>query len=136
MTKSLPHPVDLHVGQRIRLSRRLAGASQSQVANALGLSFQQLQKYERGTNRISASKLQALALHLRVPIRWFFEGLQEPAAENAAIDHRQAAVDTFLASQEGVELALAFPRVRPGQGSQILALVRSLTLDEDLAQSP
>lgn len=135
MIKTSPHPVDLHVGQRIRLRRKLAGASQSQVADALGLTFQQLQKYERGTNRISASKLQALALHLQTPISWFFEGLEDPAAQSDAVDRRQTAMDAFLASREGVELALAFPRVRPAQRSQILALVRSLALDEDLVQS-
>lgn len=134
MTNASPHPVDLHVGQRIRLRRKLAGASQTQVADALGLTFQQLQKYERGTNRISASKLQALALHLQVPISWFFEGLDEPTAENAAIKGRQTAVDAFLTSREGVELALAFPRIRSGQRGQILALVRTLAADEEFAQ--
>ena len=134
MIKASPHPVDLHVGQRIRLRRKLAGASQSQVADALGLTFQQLQKYERGTNRISASKLQALALHLQTPISWFFEGMEDPAAQSAAVDRRQTAMDAFLASREGVELALAFPRVRSGQRSQILALVRTLAADEEFAQ--
>ncbi|MBU4434694.1 MAG: helix-turn-helix domain-containing protein [Alphaproteobacteria bacterium] len=134
MTNSSPHPVDLHVGQRIRLRRKLVGASQTQVAEALGLTFQQLQKYERGTNRISASKLHALALHMQVPISWFFEGLEEPAADNTVINRRQAAVDAFLATREGLELAFAFPGVRPGQRNQILALVRTLAADEEFAQ--
>jgi len=134
LTNASPHPVDLHVGQRIRLRRKLAGASQTQVAEALGLTFQQLQKYERGTNRISASKLHALALHMQVPISWFFEGLEEPAADNTVINRRQAAVDAFLATREGLELALAFPGVRPGQRNQILALVRTLAADEEFAQ--
>lgn len=128
MTDTAPHPVDVHVGHRIRLRRKLAGASQTQVASALGLTFQQLQKYERGTNRISASKLHALALHLKVSIGWFFEGLETPDAPAAdgVIDRPQARAHAFLASREGVELAQTFPRVRSSQRSRILALVRSL----------
>lgn len=70
-----PDPIDEHVGRRVRLRRKLIGVSQENLADALGLSFQQAQKYERGFNRISASKLLRIAVHLGVPVSYFFEGL-------------------------------------------------------------
>ena len=137
MANAAPHPVDVHVGHRIRLRRKLAGASQTQLAAALGLTCQQLQKYERGTNRLSASKLHALASHLKVSISWFFEGLEAAGGPDAGgvIDRRQAGAAAFLASREGVELAQTFPQVPSGQRGRILALVRSLAADEDSTRS-
>src|SRR5271156_5143452 len=75
-----PNPVDLHVGARIRLRRRMQGVSQEKLADALGLTFQQVQKYERGANRVSASKLYEIAAALRAPISYFFDGLADPAS--------------------------------------------------------
>ena len=69
----VPNPVDLHVGARIRLRRRMQGVSQEKLAEALGLTFQQVQKYERGANRVSASKLYEIAAALRAPVDAFFE---------------------------------------------------------------
>ena len=74
----LPNPVDLHVGARIRLRRRMQGVSQEKLADALGLTFQQVQKYERGANRVSASKLYEIAAALRAPVAYFFDGLADP----------------------------------------------------------
>jgi transcriptional regulator with XRE-family HTH domain len=71
----VPHPVDVHVGKRIRMKRLLLGMNQDTLAKALGLTFQQVQKYESGANRVSASRLSATANFLRVPISFFFEGL-------------------------------------------------------------
>lgn len=127
-----PHPVDLHVGARLRLRRKTAGMSQSQLGAALGLTFQQLQKYERGTNRISASKLYAAAGCLKTSVAWFFEGL-DPAPSAAAapgVEQRLSAMSAFLASREGAELALVLPRLPPRQRRQILALIRGLADDE------
>jgi transcriptional regulator with XRE-family HTH domain len=129
-----PHPVDLHVGSRIRLRRKMAGISQSQLGEALGLTFQQLQKYERGSNRISASKLHAVALHLKTPIAWFFEGLADPATGDEA-GQRLTEMHGFLNSPEGAELAVALPRLPTRQRRQVLALVKSLAGLDDLAQS-
>jgi transcriptional regulator with XRE-family HTH domain len=129
-----PHPVDLHVGSRIRLRRKMAGVSQSQLGEALGLTFQQLQKYERGSNRISASKLHAVALHLQTPIAWFFEGLADPATDDEA-GQRLTEMHGFLNSPEGAELAVALPRLPSRQRRQVLALVKSLAGLDDLAQS-
>ncbi len=70
-----PHPVDYHVGKRVRLRRIMLGQSQTTAANAIGLTFQQLQKYERGANRISASKLWELAKHFNVPVSFFFDDM-------------------------------------------------------------
>jgi len=118
---------DVAVGARIRLRRKLLRMSQQELAGALGISFQQVQKYESGGNRVSASKLIATARALRVPISYFFEGLGDdvsPGPDAAlAIGDEIAA---FLQSREGVELATLFPKIeRPALKRAILDLVRS-----------
>ena len=75
MLKKVPNPIDRHVGSRVRMRRMLAGVSQERLGEALGLTFQQVQKYEKGTNRISASRLQQIAKMLGVPVAFFFDGL-------------------------------------------------------------
>jgi transcriptional regulator with XRE-family HTH domain len=125
LSKSTPHPVDAHVGARIRLRRKMLGASQSQLGQALGLTFQQLQKYERGSNRISASRLHDLAVHLDTPVAWFFEGLAEPGADHRNIQ-QLAQLEAFLSSSDGADLAAALPRLPSRQRRQVLALVHSL----------
>jgi transcriptional regulator with XRE-family HTH domain len=134
LSNPTPHPVDVHVGARIRLRRKMAGASQSQVGQALGLTFQQLQKYERGSNRISASRLHDLARHLDTPAAWFFEGLAGPEVddENA---RRLAQLEAFLASPDGADLAATLPRLPARQRRQVLALVHSLVGVEGLART-
>ena len=79
MLKKVPNPIDRHVGSRVRMRRMLAGISQEKLGDALGLTFQQVQKYEKGSNRISASRLQQIAKMLGVPVAFFFEGA--PAGE-------------------------------------------------------
>ncbi len=74
-----PHPVDVYVGGRIRLRRTLLGMSQENLGEAVELTFQQIQKYERGTNRVSASRLHQLATVLTVPVSFFFDGLDSPS---------------------------------------------------------
>jgi len=125
-----PHPVDLHVGGKIRLRRKLIGMSQGALGDRLGLTFQQMQKYERGANRVSASKLQAIAVALGVKVSWFFEGLGDPTAERCGEDPIARTMDRFLATAEGFELARAFPGVPAGQRRSIVALARSLA-EED-----
>ena len=80
MTSETPNPIDVHVGQRVRLRRKQRGLSQGRLADALGLTFQQIQKYERGTNRVSASKLYGIAMVLGVPVGFFYEGLDDPSS--------------------------------------------------------
>ena len=129
-----PDPVDTHVGSRIRFRRKLLGLSQGQLADSLGLTFQQVQKYERGSNRVSASKLYETAKTLQVSIAYFFEGLNDPAAaltKGTAADFPQRAINEFLTTPEGIELALAFPKLKQSRvRRRVLDLVRSMA-DED-----
>ena len=121
-----PSPVDAHVGARIRLRRKLLGLSQQQLAARLGLTFQQVQKYERGVNRVSASKLYETAQVLQASVTHFFEGLE---GEQVILTHQdgETAVTTFLMTTEGLELARLFPRIPKGRmRHQVLELVRTL----------
>jgi len=121
------HPVDLHVGARIRMQRNLRRASQSELAQALGLTFQQIQKYERGANRVSASMLFEAAQFLNVPVAMFFEGLPDTQDPTAAVDGARAAmIGAFLSSGEGVRLAELVPQLPAKLRRQVLTLVEAL----------
>ena len=129
----LPNPVDLHVGSRIRLRRKILGVSQERLADALGLTFQQVQKYERGANRVSASKLYDIAATLQTQISYFFEGLADPAAvqEGEVAPGAEQFVQDFLMTPEGLELAGLFPKItRARVRRRVLDLVRSMAEDE------
>jgi transcriptional regulator with XRE-family HTH domain len=109
--KQAPDQVDIHVGRRIRARRRLCKVSQVELADHIGLSFQQVQKYERGLNRVSASKLYAIAKRLGAPINHFFDGMAEPDLQPGDADRAQRPEQEFadfLASDEGRELVNAF----------------------------
>lgn len=127
-----PNPVDLHVGARIRMRRKLLGVSQERLAEDLGLTFQQVQKYERGANRVSASKLYEIARSLKTSIAYFFEGLSDPSVTGAEPDgDGEQSVHDFLMTAEGLELAAVFPRVaKPRVRRRILELVRSMAEDD------
>lgn len=113
MTDVTAHPVDMFVGEKVRSRRKAMGISQSELARALGLTFQQVQKYERGANRISASKLYETAIFLKVPISYFFQGIDShPITEGADAQTQAAAVTGFLSTEEGMELARDFPLIR------------------------
>ena len=117
--------VDVHIGERIRARRKMLGVSQERLAWNVGLTFQQIQKYERGTNRVSAANLYEIAHVLDVPIEFFFEGLA--GAAPATPDPREAGLRTFLASEEGRELARVFPRIPESQvRRRVLQLVRDV----------
>ncbi|NKB50725.1 MAG: helix-turn-helix domain-containing protein [Rhizobiaceae bacterium] len=110
-----PNPIDVHVGSRVRLRRTMAKLSQEKLGDALGVTFQQIQKYEKGTNRIGASRMQKISETLNVPISFFFEdapgsksnsdspGMEEAGSANFVMD--------FLSSAEGIELNRAFVRI-------------------------
>jgi transcriptional regulator with XRE-family HTH domain len=123
-----PNPVDLHVGSRVRMRRKMLGISQERLADALGLTFQQVQKYERGTNRVSASKLYEIASFLSTPVSYFFEGLSDPATgEAAASGGGEVLAHDFLMTSEGLELAGLFPRIDNAKlRRRVLDLVRAL----------
>ena len=102
-----PTSIDQHVGTRMRLRRSLLDMSQSELGQKLGVTFQQVQKYERGTNRVGASRLFALARELGVKIDYFFEGLDEAGVPKLAAEDSDTLYD-FIASPDGLALASAF----------------------------
>ena len=137
--KKVPDPIDIHVGARLRMRRLLVGLSQEKLGAALGITFQQIQKYEKGANRISASRLQELARILQVPPSFFFDGAppgQAPIGGFAEPEGNSYVID-FLATSEGVELNRAFALIRdPEVRRRILDLVTSLAHDEGPAAAP
>jgi transcriptional regulator with XRE-family HTH domain len=129
-TERHPNPIDLHVGARIRMRRKILGVSQERLAEDLGLTFQQVQKYERGANRVSASKLYEIAKSLQSSVGYFFEGLADTTGEGMA-EGGEAFVHDFLMTPEGLELASLFPRItRAKVRRRILELVRSMAEEE------
>jgi transcriptional regulator with XRE-family HTH domain len=121
-----PHPIDRHVGLRIRMRRKEMSFSQEKLAEALGLTFQQVQKYERGANRVSASKLWEVAQALKTSVSYFYEGLAEAPGETPLGLATPSAQD-FLLTNEGMELAATFPKiVRPRLRRKVLELVRAM----------
>ena len=125
-----PHPVDRHVGLRIRMRRKELGVSQEKLAEALGLTFQQIQKYERAANRVSASKLWEIGRALNTSVAYFYEGLESEDYEGGAPNLDAQA---FLLTPEGLELASVFPRLgRARVRRKVVELVRALAdLDGD-----
>lgn len=105
-----PNPIDKHVGNRVRMRRLMLHISQTRLGDALGITFQQVQKYEKGKNRISASRLQQMADFLEVPVPFFFEGAPESNARSGA--NIAEDITAFLATADGVTLAQAFTRIR------------------------
>lgn len=127
-----PNPIDRHVGLRIRMRRKELGISQERLAESIGLTFQQVQKYERATNRVSASKLWEMAKALSTSVAYFYEGLGEPSVAGAPSEPMQA----FLLSNEGLELAQVFPRIRQARvRRKILDLVRAMAEEPETARA-
>ena len=120
-----PHPVDQHVGAQVRLRRRMLGVSQEKLADQLGLTFQQVQKYERGHNRISASKLFQISQALDTDISHFFRGVT-PDGEHTTDHGKRDAFSDFLGAPEGLELVQLWSQVQPKARRKIVGLVRVL----------
>jgi transcriptional regulator with XRE-family HTH domain len=106
-----PNPVDMHVGSRVRMRRMMLGISQEKLANALGLSFQQVQKYEKGANRIGASRLEHISRFLQVPVAFFFEGASEASATSEEDARSLALLNDFVSSPEGLRLVQSFAQI-------------------------
>jgi transcriptional regulator with XRE-family HTH domain len=106
MTTKSPNPVDVHVGKRIRMRRMMLTKTQTDLAGTCGISFQQIQKYEKGTNRVSASRLQQFSKLLDVPVSFFFEGLAANGAKQKNVPEDLA--QQLLATRDGIELTKAF----------------------------
>lgn len=136
VNKKKPNPIDVHVGSRIRLRRTMLGMSQEKLGESLGITFQQIQKYEKGTNRVGASRLQNISNILNVPVSFFFEdapgdtssgptGMAEASRSNYVVD--------FLSSSEGLQLNRAFVKITdPKVRRKVVELVKALAAEADI----
>jgi transcriptional regulator with XRE-family HTH domain len=113
MSTKAPNPVDKYVGSRVRMRRIMLGMSQEKLGEALGLTFQQVQKYEKGTNRVGASRIQQISEILQVPVSFLFEGGPSgaPSTEGYSEGTSPSYVSDFLATSEGLALTRAFTRI-------------------------
>src|ERR1044071_9672483 len=112
LARKKPNPTDRYVGTRVRMRRLMLGMSQTALGNSLGVTFQQVQKYEKGTNRIGASRLQQIAGTLHVPVSFFFEELPMPAKESATTGPTPTEVSAVLATSDGLALVGGFARIK------------------------
>jgi transcriptional regulator with XRE-family HTH domain len=136
IAKKAPNPIDKHVGSRVRMRRMMLGMSQEKLGDALGLTFQQVQKYEKGTNRIGASRLQQISHILQVPVAFFFEGAPHLAGTPAAAGMEEAPspayVSDFLATSDGLSLTKSFMRIKDAKlRRRIVDLVQQIAGEEE-----
>jgi transcriptional regulator with XRE-family HTH domain len=129
MSTKDPNPIDKHVGSRVRMRRLMLGMSQERLADQLGITFQQVQKYEKGVNRISASRLQHSSQILDVPVSFFFEQAPQLTAKGRGLAESPAAyIDNFLATSDGLALVKAFMEIDdPVLRRSIVGLVEGIT---------
>jgi transcriptional regulator with XRE-family HTH domain len=130
-----PNTIDKHVGSRVRMRRLMLDLSQGKLGDSLGLTFQQVQKYEKGTNRIGASRLQQISDVLQVPVAFFFEGAPRlagmPAQTGLDEAPSPAYVSDFLATSDGLSLTKAFMRIKdPKLRRAIVQLVQQIAGDD------
>ena len=126
--KKQTNPVDTQVGNRVRIRRMLIGMSQEKLGDLLGLTFQQVQKYEKGVNRIGAGRLYEISRILGVPIDFFYEGV---SPEGGVVESGAAPVMEFVSSGEGLQLSLAFMKIKDSKvRKRVLDLVKSLANEE------
>jgi transcriptional regulator with XRE-family HTH domain len=128
--KKQANPVDVQVGNRVRIRRMLIGMSQEKLGELLGLTFQQVQKYEKGVNRIGAGRLYDISRILGVPIDYFYEGINAVPGDGVAEDGAPPVME-FVSSGEGLQLSLAFMKIKDGKvRKRVLDLVKSLAEEE------
>src|SRR5262249_22258684 len=129
-----PNPIDKHVGRRVRMRRKMLAMSQEKLGAALGLTFQQVQKYENGTNRMGASRLQQMSDILQVPVEFFFEGApnaSEPHGSGSALSVAQ--IDDFISNSGGLRLIGAFMRIdKAAVRRRIVMLVQEIAGDDGI----
>ncbi len=134
VAKKVPNPIDRHVGSRVRMRRMMLGMSQEKLGDALGLTFQQVQKYEKGANRIGASRLQQISQILQVPVSFFFEGVPSQRSERVegfVEAPSPAYVSDFLATSDGLALTKAFVRIKDAKlRRRIVDLVEQIAGEE------
>jgi transcriptional regulator with XRE-family HTH domain len=125
----VPNPIDKHVGSRVRMRRMMLAMSQGKLGDALGITFQQVQKYEKGTNRIGAGRLQEISHILQVPIAFFYESASDGSALNTSEQgtRSQALIDDCISSPEGLKLVQSFTRIESAMvRRRIVALVQEV----------
>jgi transcriptional regulator with XRE-family HTH domain len=128
----IPNPTDKYVGSRVRMRRMMLGMSQEKLAGALGLTFQQIQKYEKGTNRISASRLQAISQILDSPVHFFFEGAPQltKGVQQLGETASPSYVTDFLTTSDGLALVKAFVKIKDaGLRRSIVRMVEAITAE-------
>ena len=133
MAKKAPNPIDKHVGSRVRMRRMMLSMSQEKLGGALGLTFQQVQKYEKGTNRIGASRLQQISHILQVPVAFFFEGAPTLHPQQEMVNEAPSPtyVSDFLATSDGLALTKAFVRIADAKlRRRIVDLVEQIAGEE------
>ncbi|ATG49495.1 helix-turn-helix domain-containing protein [Celeribacter ethanolicus] len=124
----MKHPVDVHVGKRIRHRRWMVGMTQQQLAEKVGIKFQQIQKYETGMNRVSASRLWDIAEALSVPVAFFFEGMDMPVEAQSVAHQEDASVPAdILADKEALELVRSYYAIPENQRRRLFELARVLS---------
>ena len=133
--KKAHNAIDGHVGSRLRLRRIEQGMTQEKLADAFGLTFQQVQKYEKGANRMGSSRLQHAASILNVPVSYFFEGGADRPFE-APADLSPSYIDNFVTTSDGLRLAKAFMRLRPALQRRIVALVNEVSGGDGARSAP
>jgi transcriptional regulator with XRE-family HTH domain len=134
MAKKTPNPIDKHVGSRVRMRRMMLGMSQEKLGDSLGLTFQQVQKYEKGTNRIGASRLQQISNILQVPVSFFFDGAPRSEGHHGGMGEAPspAYVSDFLATSDGLSLTKAFMQIKNAKlRRRIVDLVEQIAGTED-----
>jgi|SRR6516225_5158839 transcriptional regulator with XRE-family HTH domain len=132
--KKAPNPIDQHVGSRVRMRRLMLAMSQEKLGAALGLTFQQVQKYERGANRIGASRLQQMSHILQVPVEFFFERGPDASAPHGSNGNAlsMAQIDDFVSDPDGLRLMRAFLRIdNAALRRRIVMLVQEIAGDHD-----
>ena len=129
MTRRDPNYVDAHVGSRVRMRRQLIGMSQEKLGDLLGITFQQVQKYERGANRVSASRLHHMSKVLGVPIQFFFDGLPEEQPGFGEGGPANSVLDA-AASPEGIQLNRIFAEVADGTRRKLIVAMAKTIADQ------
>src|SRR5215475_12438942 len=132
--KKAPNPIDHHVGARVRMRRIMLAMSQEKLGAALNLTFQQVQKYEKGTNRIGAGRLQQLSHVLQVPVEFFFEGAPNASAPHGSNKSElwMAQIDDFVSNPDGLRLIRAFMRIdNAALRRRIVMLVQEIASDDN-----
>ncbi len=137
--KKIPNPVDKHVGSRVRMRRVLLGMSQEKLGEALNLTFQQVQKYEKGTNRIGASRLSQISKILGVQVAFFFEGAPVDSSfddtsslmAGFAEGEQASYISDIMSTPDGLQLARAFSRIRDPKRRRLVITMANTLADED-----